>query len=634
MCGLCGVAYRDANFLPNERPLIAMRDTLEHRGPDDAGQYIAPGVALGSRRLAIQDLSPRGHMPMASEDGRYHIAYNGEVYNFGELRPALEAHGYRFRSNTDTEVLLNLYREEGAAMLHRLNGMFAFAVWDAQERSLFIARDRLGVKPLYYAEQPDGLYFASEEKALFAAGVPAEFDPQHWEELLCFRYVAGEQTPFVGVKRLLPGHCLTWRQGQMKITRWWNLAEQAQSLRDQMRAELADPVEWFRATFDDAVRLRRISDVPVGVLLSGGLDSSSVAASLAQQAGEGVSTFTVRFEEASHDEGPLAQLVAAQWKLNYHELRVNADDLLTRMQQASWFNDEPLAHGNDIHLLAISEYAKPQVTVLLSGEGADETLGGYVRYRPLQHAALLKAARPALPAMVNALGLGGRWRKLGKFLALGGLDRFVLFNACDVLPDDLNVLARPARQEFAFREQMLEEAQALYPGDYIRQAMYNDQHTFLCSVLDRNDRTTMGASIECRVPFLDYRLVEGLAAMPSDKLLDKRENKHLLRRAVADRLPEPIRTARKWGFGVPWARYFRENAALRDVLNRLPTLDIIRQGPFHTDRLQQVIAGFLAGDDTAEPLLRQLTMIAVWHQSYFQSLAKLNVQSFVRKTSC
>ncbi len=622
MCGLCGIAFNDRSHLPNERQLTGMRDSLAHRGPDDAGNFIAPGIALGSRRLAIVDLSPRGHMPMASEDGRYHIAYNGEVYNYRELRPALEARGFQFRSNTDTEVLLNLYRAEGAAMLDKLNGMFAIAIWDEQEKSLFIARDRLGVKPLYYAERPEGLYFASEEKALFTAGVPAEFDQSCWEELLCFRYVAGERTPFTGVKRLLPGHYLTWKNGQLAIKRWWNLAERAMELRESLPP---DPVDWFRATFDSAVNLRRISDVPVGVLLSGGLDSSSVAASLALQAGEGISTFTVRFDEAAYDEGPLAQQLAAQYRLDYRELRVKDDDLLSRIEQASWFNDEPLAHGNDIHLLAISEFAKPRVTVLLSGEGADETLGGYVRYKPLQHPMLLNAARPVLPGVSSAFKLSGRLDKLARFLKLGATDRMVFFNSCDLLPHELDVLAEPARQTFEYRESVLAEAQKLYPNDFVRQAMYNDQHTFLCSVLDRNDRTTMGASIECRVPFLDYRLVEGLAALPSEKLLSKQESKHVLRKAVEDRLPAEIRSHRKWGFGVPWKTYFRQQPDFHQFIRQLPDHEALRNAPFVPERLRQTAEAFLEGDDRHEPLVRQLVMIALWRQSYF---ARLNANRF------
>jgi asparagine synthase (glutamine-hydrolysing) len=287
-------------------------------------------------------------------------------------------------------------------MLDQLNGMFALGIWDSQERTLFLARDRLGIKPLYYASQADAFYFASEEKALFTAGVSAQFDPGIWEELVCFRYVAGEQTPFVGVRRLMPGHYLLWKEGNIQIQRWWNVAERVEALREKSPREA---LRWFQETFDSAVDLRRISDVPVGVLLSGGLDSSSVAASLAAQAGSGVASFTVRFTEPDYDEGPLAQQVAVRWGLDSHELTISPDELMDGLHMASWLNDEPLVHGNDLHLLAISRYAKPRVTVLLSGEGSDEILGGYIRYQPLRYPTLLNAARPVLPWLVSALHL-------------------------------------------------------------------------------------------------------------------------------------------------------------------------------------------------------------------------------------
>lgn len=621
MCGLCGIIYSDHSRVAGKKALIAMRDILAHRGPDDAGHYIAPGVALASRRLAILDLSERGHMPMSSPDGRYWLVYNGEIYNYRELRPALEARGYEFRSNTDTEVLLYLFIEEGPGMLERLNGMFAFAIWDAQKRELFMARDRLGVKPLYYAALPDGLYFASEEKALFTAGIQAQFDEQCWEELLCFRHVAGEQTPFIGVRRLLPGHYLTWRDGAIRVTRWWSLGEKAQSHRAHSTKNLE---EWFREIFDSSVGLRRISDVPVGVLLSGGLDSSSVAASLASQAGSDVATFTVRFGETGYDEGPLARQLAERWALNYHELQVAPSDLIHKIAQASWLNDEPLAHGNDLHLLSISEYARQKVTVLLSGEGADELLGGYVRYKPLQYPGLLKLAGLTLPKLPPLPLSNGRMRKLARFLALGSIDSFVLFNACDLLPTELDLFSRPLITEFVYREKMLAEAKSLYPGEPVRQAMYSDQHTFLCSILDRNDRMTMGASVECRVPFLDYRLVEKLAAAPSSQLLSKKQSKHLLRQSVGARLPEAIRKGRKWGFAVPWHRYFREVPEFRELIANLPVLDPVRSGPFVTSRLKTVITEFLSGNNSHEPLIRQLVMITIWHQTYFSRLRSLH----------
>jgi asparagine synthase (glutamine-hydrolysing) len=612
MCGICGAVFNDRSRTLDASVLMAMRDAIAHRGPDDAGIMTAPGVALGSRRLSIIDLSERGHMPMQSADGRYTIVYNGEVYNFAELRSTLRTRDYPFRSHTDTEVLLALYADFGTGMLDRLNGMFAFAIWDAVERVLFIARDRLGIKPLYYAEHSGGLWFASEEKALFAAGLKPAFDETCWEELLCFRYVAGASTPYKGVSRLLPGHYLLWKDGMVDTHRWWNLGERARALRETLPA---DPVAWFGETFDSAVKLRRISDVPIGVLLSGGLDSSTVAASLASQGGKGTASFTVRFDEEGYDEGPYARLVAEHCKLAYHELKVPPANLMTSLRQASWLNDEPLVHGNDLHLWAISVYAKPLVTVLLSGEGADELLGGYVRYRPLRYPALLRTAGPAMSLADRALKFDGRLRKLTRFLAMRSMEQFVLFNACDVLPGDLAGVGLDAGARFPYREAILREAQGLYPYDLMRQAMYSDLHTFLCSILDRNDRMTMGASIECRVPFLDYRLVEGVAALPSRLFKAGGQSKYLMRKSLSERLPEAIRKHRKWGFGVPWTAYFRRTPELRAFVAGLPGYAPVNRGPFNASKVRAVIEEFLKGEGNHDALVRQLVMVAVWHQA-------------------
>ena len=612
MCGICGIVYHDVTRRVSEREVLAMRDSLAHRGPDDAGSYLGPGVGLGSRRLSILDLSDRGRMPMQTGDGRYHIVYNGEVYNAAELRHRLRTKGYVFRSQTDTEVVLYSYADEGPAMLDRLNGMFAIGIWDAVDRTLFLARDRMGVKPLYYSDDGSALRFASEEKALFVAGVPKTFDQDRWEELLCFRYVAGEGTPFAGVRKVLPGHYVLWRHGEVRSRRWWHLADRARDLREQGPRDASG---WFRETFDEAVNLRRISDVSVGVLLSGGLDSSSVAASLARQAGSGVDSFTVAFDEPDYDEGPIARQVADRWRLAYNELTVTSSELLSRLLHASWLNDEPLVHGNELHLQAISAFAKPRVTVLLSGEGADETLGGYVRYRPLQYPSSLRFARAIVPRLSSALRLDGRVGKLARFLALGSSEAFVLFNSCEVLPMDLAGVGMQPSATFSYREAVLAESQDLYPGEPWRQALYSDQHTFLCSILDRNDRMTMGSSIECRVPFLDYRLVEGLAALPTAELMGHRHSKVLLRRAVGARLPRAVLRKPKWGFGVPWAEHLRRVPQLRDAVVALPSSQPIKNGPFERAGLERVVASFLAGDSHWDALVRQLLMINVWYEA-------------------
>jgi asparagine synthase (glutamine-hydrolysing) len=610
MCGLCGIFAADPNATISRTEVIAMRDSLEHRGPDDAGVYIGAGAGLGSRRLSIVDLSERGHMPMASEDRRYWIAYNGEVYNYRALRATLEARGHRFRSNTDTEVVLALYALEGPRMLEKLNGMFAFAIWDTREHSGFIARDRLGVKPLYYHVDRDALRFGSEPKALFVAGVEPSFDHDTWRELLCFRYVAGERTPLRGVQSLLPGHYLTWKAGELRITRWWKLADRIAERRESLPRS---PVEWFRELLDDSVGLRRIADVPVGVMLSGGLDSSAVAASLATMTGPGAHGFTVAFDESTHDEAPLARRVVDRWQMIGHEIRITRADLLDRLRQASRFLDAPLAHLNDAHMLALSQVAKSQVKVLLSGEGADETLNGYVRYQPLRFPLLLAAAERASSLGLGRFVNGGRAKKLMRMLAERGTRGLVQYNACELFPSELDELGLRDSGEDVYRSTMLDEARSAYPGDLLRQAMYLDQHTFLVSLLDRNDRMTMGASIECRVPFLDYRIVETLAALPTSALTAGGMRKSILRRASRKRLPLAIQLHKKWGFPIPWAIYFREVPELRHEVERLPDCDAITSSPLDRKVVRSTVARFLAGDLSTYPLVSRLVMVSVWY---------------------
>jgi len=612
MCGICGVAGWRRPPEERERLLLAMRDSIRVRGPDDAGEHLDDTVALAVRRLAILDLSTKAHMPMWDASRRFCIVHNGEIFNYVELRRELEAGGARFRSASDTEVLVELYARRGAAMLPRLNGFFAFAIWDAQDRSLFLARDRVGVKPLYLARHEGALWFASEPKALMAGGVPSRFDEACWEELLCFRFTAGERTPLAGISRLLPGHWLLWRDGQERTRRWWDLGAAIASQRDARVANEA----WFTRTFDEAVALRRISDVPVGVLLSGGVDSGSVAASLALQTQEHTATFTVRFDGEGYDESDIAHEVARQFELEYHDLAVPVDGLLDDLRHASVLRDEPLAHVNEVHLWRLSELAKPFVTVLLSGEGADETLGGYVRYHPLRQLDALREAAPAVTAASHALSGNRRMRKMARFLDLADADGLVLFNACDVLPNELRLLGMAPADEFPARRAYLAEGRAAHPCEPVRQAMFLDLHTFLCSLLDRNDRMTMGASIECREPFLDPRLVESLAAAPTHMLFSGWRGKVMLRRTMHDRLPARVLRHRKWGFGVPWSAYFRRSRELRRLIGMLPALEPIRSGPFQRQRVRALVDAFLAGDDTNEALIFQLAMIAIWYDAY------------------
>jgi asparagine synthase (glutamine-hydrolysing) len=607
MCGICGILHFEPQHPVNQTQLLTMRDRMTYRGPDDAGIHLDHNLGLGARRLSIIDLSPAGHMPMSSADGRYWIVYNGEVYNFQELRAGLEAKGAHFISHTDTEVLLQLYMAEGPAMLSRLNGMFALAIWDQQERRLFVARDRTGVKPLYYAIYQNSLYFGSEEKVLFAAGVPARFDPSIWEELLCFRYVAGARTPYQDVRRLLPGHFFILQDGQLQIEQWWHIADAAARYPRQVSPKQA--AEEFGELFKQSIALRRISDVPLGTLLSGGLDSGTMTAELARQAGQHVASFTVRFEEPQYDEGPLAQSVAQRWGLDHHELNVAAHEVPALLEESTRLLDEPIVHGNDIYILAISKFAKPLVTVLLSGEGADEVLGGYVRYRLFLYARFFGLMHPVQNVVNKIFPSNLRIRKAQHVLEFPGLAERVMYNSAEVFPQELKLNNAAV---FQYRRQLVSEAQQAY-ADPLRQAMYYDQHTYLQSVLDRNDRMTMGASIECREPFLDFRILEWAASVPNSALFQAGIGKYAMRAAYRNLLPTEILAHKKWGFAAPFGQYFRNVPALRAWVQRLSEMEVFETCPLSRPWIADATQQFLNGNDQLTAIIRQLILIALWY---------------------
>jgi asparagine synthase (glutamine-hydrolysing) len=597
-----------------------MRDVLEHRGPDGAGGYVDQEIGLAHRRLSVIDLTDRAAQPFSSPDGRFAIVFNGEIFNYRELRQRLMTQGVTFRSDSDTEVLLNLFIREGDKCLDQLNGMFAFAVWDARDRTLFMARDRVGVKPLYYADYQGALYFASEPKALFAGGVPADIDPSAMNELLLFRYVAGQNTVFKHVKRLLPGHAMTIEGGKKRETRWWNLAEKIKANRDQLPE---DPYGWFEEVFLSSVKYRTISDVPVGVMLSGGLDSGSVAAALHANGQSNMAAFTFVFDDPAYNEGPLARLVADRFGLKLHTVTLDEPALASALEDAAWLYDEPLVHQNDAQMLALSKKAKQLVTVLLSGEGADEFMGGYVRYKPLNHPGLLKAASWVSSGLglLPANGIVNRFEKLGRYLADSRPHSLVMLNASSVYPADLVSMGVSVDLDsFEYRNAVLGEAIDLYPQEPARQAMYMDLHIHMASVLDRNDRMTMGAGIECRVPFMDYRLMEMIPALPTRYLLKGKKGKHLLYRTLGQRLPEEVLSFKKLGFSVPWETYMAHQASLGESIASITkgSLDAL----FPELDVSRLAREYSQNAPVAVSMMRHMIMTHRWKEVYFGRLRK------------
>jgi asparagine synthase (glutamine-hydrolysing) len=623
MCGICGIVFRDRERTVDERTLIRMRDTMIPRGPDDAGIAIEGQWGLGHRRLSILDLSSRAKQPMTSASGRYCLTYNGEIYNFQQLRDELRGRGHDFRSEGDTEVLVEALDEWGLdETLRRIDGIFAFAAWDGRKRQLLAARDQFGIKPFYYAQRPEAFSFASSVKALWAAGLEREVDPEALEELLVFRYVAGEPTPFRGVTELLPGHCLELAEGVLRLRPYWRAA-------DHLAGERERPERWVER-FRRAVRAQRVSDVPLGTFLSGGLDSSTLTAELASSQPEPLDTFTASVPSSEGtDEWPYAEALAQRWSCRAHRVRIPADRVLDRLREAQRQHDEPLAHGNDLYLYELSRLAKRHVTVLLSGEGADETLGGYVRYQSVRWPRLWRLAASGTAAPLRAVLAARRERSLRtlhRMLTMESLEDVQLYNAVDLLPRDLERIGFEARGRFAARRSLLEEASRA-TQEPLKQLMLYDLQTFLCSLLNRNDRMTMGASIECRVPFLSVGVVESALRLPITELFAGRQGKCVLRRCARELVPASILQRPKWGLGIPWNRYLRQDPACRAFVEALPQSGLGRA--LQATCLPAALDEFLSGDDGWAPVVYQVFSLAVWWEQIVECPLELEKEQAV-----
>lgn len=611
MCGINGMFHLQAQKKVDERILTKMRDSLQHRGPDDKGIFIDRNIGLGHRRLSILDVSAAGHQPFFSDNGRFVLTYNGEIYNYKEFYSELTRNGFNIKTNSDTEVLIKLFELHGLKMLHRLNGMFAFAIWDKLEKKLTIVRDRMGVKPLYYTFNDDTFYFASEQKALFTAGIPLKIAQQGLEEYIFNRFVAGKNTLYQNIHKVLPGHAMTIHEGGKTTTeKWWNLKSEITN-----QPAIKNPIEWFRETFDDSVRMRMVSDVPVGVLLSGGLDSSSIMSSLHHQHFTGIQSFNMGFKEKAHNEAHLAKMLAEKLDYDFQTMQLEDDDLYNQLISATYFQDEPITHLSEPHILAISQMAKPAAKVLLSGEGADELMGGYVRYKALKHPSLLNAI--AVFSNLDFVTKQHRYDKLTRYAQITKKSDLVIYNGSNIYPQDISktygINTLPNNE---YRKEIYNEAKSLYPNNLRRQALYFDQHTYLCSLLDRNDRCTMGASIECREPFLDPRLVIGLGSLEDRWLFSGTKSKYILKTAMAERLPDQILKFKKVGLSAPWGDYVTKSPAFKEELESFIKSDIF-QIPYleHID-IKKLVKNLKNGDNRMTVYIMPLFSLHIWMKTY------------------
>ncbi|HKQ52304.1 MAG TPA: asparagine synthase (glutamine-hydrolyzing) [Pyrinomonadaceae bacterium] len=618
MCGINGIALSDGSRsrVVDARVLERMRDVITHRGPDESGLYVDGNVGLGHRRLSIVDVAA-GHQPMTNEDASVHITYNGEIYNHADFREELEARGHVYRTHCDTETIIHLYEEYGAASVERLRGMFAFAIWDARERELFIARDRLGVKPLYYVHTDDGsLYFASEIKSLLAArAVRPELNYAALPDYLANHATSGEETLFCHVKRLLPGHTLTWRDGRVRIERYWDVHFSKEDDTEARRADedyIAEWAELFRAS----VRLRLMADVPLGMFLSGGIDSSAIAAVMSGMVDEPIKTFSVAFAEREANELSYARLVATKFKTDHHETVVSPEDFFAALPGLVWHEDEPLAHPSSVALNFVSRLAARHVKVVLTGEGSDELLAGYGRYRKTVYNLALGARYHRLTGPRLRRAVEGGVRLVPAMNVRRKLQRTFLCVAPDVESiyfDNFAVFPRAAQRELLTPETR-ERAGAPDPyrevGRYLSetdarslldQLLYVDMKTYLHELLMKQDQMSMAASIESRVPFLDHKLVEYTARLPERMKLRCLTTKYVLRRAMKDVLPAEILSRSKMGFPVPVGAWFR--GPYRQVVEEYVLgLRASARGIFDRDYVKNLVARHNAGEDHAERL--------------------------------
>ncbi|MBP9664290.1 MAG: asparagine synthase (glutamine-hydrolyzing) [Pyrinomonadaceae bacterium] len=637
MCGINGIAFSpNSGRQVNERVLVAMRDILHHRGPDDGGAFIDGNIGLAMRRLAIVDVA-HGAQPMfggtrtpssglgsrtpSSASGTV-IVYNGEIYNHADHRKNLIARGHEFATHSDTETILHLYQEHGSDCVEYLRGMFAFAIWDKSKRELLIARDRFGVKPLYYVHTDDGsLFFASEIKALLEAGaVKPEVNFNALPDQFGNHGTSGDETLFAGVKRLLPGHTMVWHDGKLNIREYWDLEFET---KHEPRSD-AEYIEEWRDLFEESVRLRLMADVPLGMFLSGGIDSSAIAAMMSRMVDEPIKTFSVGFSEREANELEYARLVARTFGTDHHEITVTPDEFFDALPNLVWHEDEPIGFVASVPLYFVSKLAQQHVKVVLTGEGSDEMMAGYGRYakalKLLEYGEKYETLTPSF--IRNAVRGGvatlpsGVGRKLSRtFLSREADVENLFFDNFAVFPRAMQkeLFNRETREQFetpdpfARQNKWLDKTDA---EDVLDKLLYADTKTYLHELLMKQDQMSMAASIESRVPFLDHKLAEFTARMPREMKLRGGTTKWILREAMKGILPAEILDRPKMGFPVPIGKWFRDE--YKHVVNEYIL------GPRAIDRdifdpafLRGLVASHNAGENHDERLW-SLVNFEIW----------------------
>jgi len=625
MCGIAGfVDLWDATSIRSAEERAVSLDRMcriiRHRGPDDQGVMLKPGVALGMRRLAIIDLVT-GHQPISGEDGSVTIVFNGEIYNFQETKPKLEARGHTFKTHSDTEAIVHAYEEHGPACLKELRGMFAFAIWDDKAQSLFVARDRAGKKPLYYTTTSSGTFvFGSELKTLLEhPDVERELNPLALDAYFTLGYVPDPLSIFRNIHKLPPGHYLTFTKGRVDVQQYWDF-----DFREEPKRSEADYVAELRDLLDESVRLRLISDVPLGAFLSGGIDSSTVVGLMARHMGQPVKTFSIGFHEDSYNELEYARLTAKKFGTDHHEFFVTPD-ICAIVDELVWHFDEPFADSSAIPTYMVSKLARDYVTVILSGDGGDELFGGYTRYvverkrggferlpKPLREG-LMRPLSERLPHAtwgrnyLHNVSLDPIARYLDSVSVFTSLNRKALYT-----PDFFQKLGQGGYAGNLFRE-LADQVKTDEPLDRL---LYVDSKTYLPGdILTKVDRMSMAVSLEARAPLLDHKLIDFVTGVPASLKLAGFQTKHLLKEAVKDLIPADILHRPKQGFGVPIQEWINQQlrSRIRDTLRDARTR---QRGYINSNYLDILLDEHERGRRDHSMGLWSLLMLELWHRRF------------------
>lgn len=624
MCGICGKLNFDPAAKVSPALIKNMADSISHRGPDDDGYFLSGPVGFGFRRLSIIDLGG-GHQPLSNEDGSIHIVFNGEIYNYQELRQYLLGRGHIFRTQTDTETIVHLYEELGEACVEKLRGMFAFAIWDSRNKSLFLARDRVGIKPLYYSQSRNSVIFASEIKAILAdPEISAEVRPSMIDRFLTFDYLPGEETLFRNIYKLAPGHTMSFRAGKSCKRQYWDLHF------DPSPTTFTQAQTRLQHLLEESVALHMISDVPVGFLLSGGVDSTAMLGLAVGKTSHPLSSYTIGFSGPDTiDERSFARLAANKYGSEHHETTISADQFASFLPKYIWHMEDPVCEPPAVALYYVSKLAKDFVKVLISGEGGDEAFAGYSNYRSLLWLERLKALPSPLRQIFSA-GVSG----LSRFVFPGWREKSGQFLHARLQDSYYGRTSHPGRffnrqwQQFystSFAASVDKKfsthaaTRHLHNGHRgtLAQMLYVDTKTWLPDdLLVKADKMTMANSIELRVPLLDHKILEFAASLPQNFKVRGFTTKYIAKKTLRGQVPREILNRKKAGFPVPYERWLRQD--LKDWVHAL-LLDnkTISRGYFQKSAVERLLSEDLATGGFSKEIF-DLTVLELWHREFLE----------------